>query len=82
MKSSKIKVIIKSFDCVDHDPIEEWIPGDINDIDIWITFSIGPSDEVGADYFQGHFITKNYLKHYGSCKLPRFFSISSRIILA
>ncbi|WP_036090709.1 Imm8 family immunity protein [Leptospira sp. B5-022] len=67
--------VIRAFDDVDHDPIKDWIPEDPYDIDICIRFSIGPSDEMGIDYFDGHFITKNYEEEYASYLQPRYFLI-------
>lgn len=49
---------IKSFDCVDHDPIEQWVPSDPNDVDFWMNFSIGMAGEEGADNFQVHVVTR------------------------
>ncbi|MCR1795728.1 MULTISPECIES: Imm8 family immunity protein [unclassified Leptospira] len=71
------KPVIRAFDfdANDHDPIEDWVPEDPYDIDIWITFSIGPSDEIGSDYFDGHFITKNYEEKYALVSKSPYFLI-------
>lgn len=52
--------VILSFDCVDHDPIEEWEPDDAFDVDFWMNFTIGP-DATGGDNFQVHIVTPNNL---------------------
>ena len=49
--------IIKSFDCIDHDPIKDWMPSDPTDVNFWMNFSIGPHNEEGADYFQANVVT-------------------------
>jgi hypothetical protein len=55
-----MKPIILSYDCIDHDPIDEWIPTDIFNVDFWMNFTIGP-DMKGGDNFQVHVITPNNL---------------------
>jgi hypothetical protein len=55
-----MKPIIISYDCTDHDPIEEWVPDDVFDVDFWINFTIGP-DMKGGDNFQVHIVTPNNL---------------------
>lgn len=55
-----MKPIIISYDCTDHDPIEEWVPDDVFDIDFWMNFTIGP-DNKGGDNFQVHVVTPNNL---------------------
>ena len=59
-----LKPEIKKFDSLDHDPIESWNPKNPYDVDIVITFAIGNSNGDEADYFEGHFITKNYEDKY------------------
>ena len=48
---------IKSWDCSDHDPIEDWVPDDPSDVEFWFNISIGIKNEVGADNFQVHVAT-------------------------
>ena len=55
--------VIKSFDCVDHDPIDEWIPVDPFDVDFWMNFSIGVEESKGADNFQVHVVTHETIKN-------------------
>ncbi|WP_370979716.1 Imm8 family immunity protein [Agaribacterium sp. ZY112] len=55
-----MKPIILSYDCSDHDPIDEWVPDDVFDVDFWINFTIG-LDEKGGDNFQARVVTPNNL---------------------
>jgi hypothetical protein len=55
-----MKPIIISYDCTDHDPIEQWVPNDPFDVDIWINFTIGPNSKSG-DNFLARVITSNNL---------------------
>ena len=60
-----MNIEIKGYDCVQHDPISEWIPEDIYDIDVWLTFSIGLQGQNRADYFklkESEYRTVNGLK--------------------
>lgn len=59
--------IIISYDCTDHDPIDEWIPDDTFDVDYWMNFTIGP-DTKGGDNFQVHIVTPNNLQGKESAK--------------
>ncbi|GAA6168385.1 Imm8 family immunity protein [Sessilibacter corallicola] len=61
---------IKEWDCVNHDPIEEWIPDDPLDVEFWCRLRIGIKEENDADNFDVHVAThkavsrlkdKNYL---------------------
>jgi hypothetical protein len=54
-----MKIEIKSQDCADHDPIEEWVPEDKFDVNLWMNFTIGPIGFDGGDNFQAHIITKS-----------------------
>ncbi len=42
---------IRDFDCMDHDPIDEYVP-DRPDVCYWLTVAIGAAGEEGADNFQ------------------------------
>jgi len=42
---------LKAFDCVDHDPIDEWVPASDSDVHYSLCLHIGPPDEDGADLF-------------------------------
>ena len=53
MKTAKIK----SWDCIEHDPIEEWIPDDRSDVEFWCNIAIGIDGENGSDNFQVHIAT-------------------------
>ena len=35
-----MKPVIISYDCVDHDPIDDWVPDDVYDVDFWMNFTI------------------------------------------
>ncbi|WP_444912473.1 Imm8 family immunity protein [Microbulbifer sp. PAAF003] len=52
---------IKGWDCIDHDPIEEWVPDDPSDVEFWCNIAIGLSGENGADNFQVHIATNKAL---------------------
>ena len=51
-----IKPIILSIDCVEHDPIEKWVPEDTENVSIWINIRIGINQSEG-DYFQLKIVT-------------------------
>ncbi|TDQ49300.1 Imm8 family immunity protein [Permianibacter aggregans] len=53
-----MKAVIVSYDCSDHDPIDEWTPTDPFDVDVWINFTIGPTARAGHNY-QVRFVTWN-----------------------
>lgn len=42
---------LKGFDCIDHDPIEEWMPSSDSDAYYPLCLHIGPPDEEVADLF-------------------------------
>lgn len=52
--------LILSYDCTDHDPIEEWVPDDAFNVDFWVNFTVGP-DKTGGDNYQVHIVTPNNL---------------------
>ncbi|MFC1773389.1 Imm8 family immunity protein [Pseudomonadota bacterium] len=52
---------IKSWDCADHDPIEEWQPDDPSLVEYWCNIAIGVKGEEGADNFQVHVVTEKML---------------------
>lgn len=54
-----MKAVIKDYDCIDHDPIKDWIPDDKNDVDIFITSHIGPKDGSGFELFNANIVTPN-----------------------
>ncbi len=49
---------LKSWDCVEHDPIDSWVPDDPSLVDIWCNLSIGVSGEEGADNFEVRIVTQ------------------------
>jgi hypothetical protein len=49
---------IKGFNCLDHDPIQNWQPKDKDDVEIYMNFTIGPVSSMGGDNFQAYIITK------------------------
>lgn len=55
------KAEIKSWDCVEHDPIEEWQPDDPLFVEFWCNVAIGVEGEEGADNFQVHVVTERML---------------------
>ena len=54
---------IISFDCADHDPIEEWVPSDPYDVEIWVNFQIGLDDSEVGDNFVAHVLTHKAISH-------------------
>lgn len=42
---------LKGFDCLDHDPIEDWSPEDDSDVHYHLCLHIGPEGDIGAEYF-------------------------------
>ena len=54
-----MKAIIKSIDCINHDPIQDWIPENKKDVNIFITFHIGPKDGRGSELFNANVVTPN-----------------------
>ena len=52
---------IKSWDCVDHDPIDEWEPDDPSMVEYWCNIAIGIEGEDGADNFEVHVVTERML---------------------
>ncbi len=55
-----LKPVVVGFDCVEHDPIEEWVPPDPFDVDCWVNFTIG-LDESAGDNFLVRIVTPNNL---------------------
>lgn len=62
-----MKPVIISYDCTDHDPIDEWVPEDAYDVDFWMNFTIGP-DIKGGDNFLVRVVTPNNLHGKNSAK--------------
>ena len=56
----KMKPVIVSYDCADHDPIEKRVPDAASNVDFWMNFTIGP-DMKGGVNFQVHIVTPNNL---------------------
>lgn len=52
------KPIIIDYDCIEHDPIDTWLPNDIYDVDVWINFTIG-TDKSAGDNFLVRVVTPN-----------------------
>ena len=42
---------LKAFDCIDHDPIDQWMPESDSYVYYSLCLHIGPPDEEGADIF-------------------------------
>jgi hypothetical protein len=49
---------IKSWDCVDHDPIEKWIPEDPSEVEFWLNIAVGIVGEEGTNNFLVHVVTE------------------------
>ncbi len=52
---------IKSWDCFEHDPIDEWQPDDPSMVEYWCNIEIGIEGEEGADNFHVHVVTERML---------------------
>ena len=52
---------IKSWDCISHDPIEEWKPEDPSMVDFWCNVVIGIQNQEGCDNFQIHVVTEKMI---------------------
>jgi len=57
-----MKPVLKSFDCVDHDPIDQWKPDDPSFVDYWLCLHIGPEEEEGSDIFYVNILTENAVR--------------------
>lgn len=53
-----MKAVINHYDCLEHDPIDQWQPEDPSDINISINFNIGLVATAG-DNFLLHVVTAN-----------------------
>jgi Immunity protein 8 len=56
-----MKPIINRYDCVDHDPIDSWVPEDPANVDFWMNFTIGSGGAAGDD-FQVHVLTNSQVE--------------------
>ncbi len=50
--------VISRYDCLEHDPIDRWVPPDPKDVEIRMTFVIGSTLQEG-DYFEALVVTPN-----------------------
>ncbi len=66
-KAKSIKPEILSFECVELEPVQDWIPDDPYDVDFWMTFFIGEEGK-GGDYFYARVATPNNLHGKNSDK--------------
>lgn len=57
---------INSWDCVDHAPIEEWVPEAPSNFDYCCNTAIGIECEEGADNLQVHVASENMLPQINS----------------
>jgi hypothetical protein len=48
---------LKNFDCVAHDPIDQWSPESEDEVCYHLSLHIGQPDQVGADYFDVQIVT-------------------------
>ncbi len=69
-----MKLEIKSYDCADHDPIDEWIPDDIYEVNFSMNFTIGEIGTEGGSNFQAHIITHKALSQEKN-KQGRFITL-------
>ena len=65
-----MKSIVKSFICIDHDPLELYTPKDIYNFELWLQIFVGVEDQVGEEMFQlcvcsTKWIEKNHTKKGG-----------------
>ncbi|RYV01200.1 hypothetical protein SOPP22_16735 [Shewanella sp. OPT22] len=61
-KVVQLKPEIKSYDCVDYDPIESHEFDDNFDVTFWMNFTIGLSNSVGGDNFLVRIATYNNIE--------------------
>jgi len=54
---------LKGFDCIDHDPINEWTPETDEDVFYSLCLHIGYPDSDGADYFYVDVLTPQAINH-------------------
>jgi len=59
---------IKFWDCIAHDPIEEWEPEDPSMVEFWCCIAIGLENEEGSDYFHIHVTTEKMLSQLSDKK--------------
>lgn len=52
-----LKPVLKYCDCIDHDPIDEWIPSSDTEVFYYLCLHIGPADNEGADLFNVQVVT-------------------------
>ena len=57
-----MKAVLKSFDCFDHDPIDQWHPDDPACVDYCLCLHIGTEEEEGADLFYVHVLTESAVR--------------------
>ncbi|WDD97439.1 Imm8 family immunity protein [Thalassomonas actiniarum] len=57
---------IQSYDCCDHDPIDEWVPEDPSMVDYWLNISVGVKGEIGSNNYQVHVVTQGVLSQIKS----------------
>ncbi len=57
---------LKAFDCMDHDPINEWIPESVSEVFYTLCLHIGVMGSVGADYFYVDVMTPEVEQNLGA----------------
>ncbi len=53
--------VVKSFDCADYDPIEQWAFDDPTEVEFWLSIEVGIESEAGSNLFQVHVVTQKML---------------------
>lgn len=48
---------LKGFNCLEHDPIDEWVPDLDDEVNYYLCLYIGLPDDIGIDYFTVNIVT-------------------------
>ncbi|MHA3774823.1 Imm8 family immunity protein [Verrucomicrobiota bacterium sgz303538] len=62
---------LKAFDCIDHDPIDRWMPESDADVYYSLCLHIGPADKEGADLFYVDVATPQAINEHNCGKQRR-----------
>jgi len=56
--------VIKGFDCIDLDPIEDWTPRALEDVHYELCLHIGSQGDIGVDYFHVDILTPQAINRH------------------
>lgn len=54
--------VIHGYSCSDHDPIEEWVPENCGEVDIYVDVYLGPDTGPASQFFTFNVVTYGMLK--------------------